>query len=565
MTLTAVDYFCGMGGSSSGLVEAGFEVQVAANHWVRAIETHSANHPGTEHLCADIQQVDVRYLPKADLLWASPICTELSQAGGRRKPRDPGQPGLWEEHGHVPAEAFERTRVTFWEVLRYAEVHDPAVVLVENVVEAADWHLIGTWLHGWTSLGYDVQLVCVSAAHVGGVDNDPAAQWRDRIYFGITRKDVPLLDLEPRPAAWCEKCGHDVEARQWWKPRAKRINGMPVGKYGPQYIYVCPEGDHGQVEPYVAPAASVIDWTDLGVRIGDRAEHGLRDLGPKTMARIRLGLQTIADPVLIGAGGNTWDAASGAQNSYLRAWPLLESPTPAQVTAIQNGIAMSEEMRKFVFNLNHGGPVDGSGGRWFDPETRPMPTNTIKRGEGLVMTEPFVSMLRNHGRNHPVTSGPVPTFSAGGFHHGLTIPPGAFVSAHHGGYATADPSMNKSVTEPLRTQTAQLNKSLVIPYRKGAKPYPATANALSALATREQHALLQAAIEVEDCYFRMLKPREAANAQRFPRRYVITGNQGEQQMQAGNAVAVNVAAWLGRRAGDALGWGTTRRPGQIAA
>lgn len=520
MTLSAVDYFCGMGGSSSGLVEAGFEVKVAANHWSRAIETHAANHPGTEHLCADIQQVDVRYLPKADLLWASPICTELSQAGGRKKPRDHDQPGLWEEHGHVPAEAFERTRVTFWEVLRYAEVHNPAVVLVENVVEAADWHLIGTWLHGWTSLNYDAQLVCASAAHVGGEDNDPAAQWRDRIYFALTRKDVPLLDLEPRPLAWCEKCGHDVESLQWWKPKTKRINGMPVGKYGPQYLYVCPEGDHGQVEPYVAPAASVIDWTDLGVRIGDREAHGLRDLGPKTMARIKLGLQTIADPVLIGAGGNTWDAASGAKNSYLRAWPLMESPTPAQVTAIQNGIAMSE---------------------------------------------PFVTMSRKHGRNHPVTAGPVPTFSAGGFHHGLTIPPGAFVSAHHGGYATADPSMNKPVTEPPRTQTAQLNKSLVIPYRKGAKPYPVTADALSTLATREQHALLQAAIEVEDCYFRMLKPREAAWAQRFARTYVITGNQGEQQMQAGNAVAVNVAAWLGRRAGDALGWGTTHRIHQTAA
>ena len=37
MSLSAVDYFCGMGGSSSGLVEAGFEVKVAANHWSRAI------------------------------------------------------------------------------------------------------------------------------------------------------------------------------------------------------------------------------------------------------------------------------------------------------------------------------------------------------------------------------------------------------------------------------------------------------------------------------------------------------------------------------------------------
>ena len=37
--LTVVDYFCGMGGSSSGLAEAGYTIKVAANHWDRAIET----------------------------------------------------------------------------------------------------------------------------------------------------------------------------------------------------------------------------------------------------------------------------------------------------------------------------------------------------------------------------------------------------------------------------------------------------------------------------------------------------------------------------------------------
>ena len=49
-SLTCTDFFCGMGGSSTGLSEAGFDVKVAANHWDRAIETHSANHPDTEHL-----------------------------------------------------------------------------------------------------------------------------------------------------------------------------------------------------------------------------------------------------------------------------------------------------------------------------------------------------------------------------------------------------------------------------------------------------------------------------------------------------------------------------------
>jgi DNA (cytosine-5)-methyltransferase 1 len=165
-------------------------------------------------------------------------------------------------------------------------------------------------------------------------------------------------------------------------------------------------------------------------------------------------------------------------------------------------------------------------------------------------------MLRRNGKPVPVGQ-PAPTFSAGGFHHGLTVPPGAFISAHHGGYATGDPSMNKAVSEPMRTQTAQINKSLVIPYRKGAKPYRVTDSALSTMATRDQHGVLQAAVDVDDCYFRKLTPREAANAQRFPREYIIRGNQGEQQMQAGNAVAVNVARWLGAQVAKVLDGGAS--------
>jgi len=35
--------------------------------------------------------------------------------------------------------------------------------------------------------------------------------------------------------------------------------------------------------------------------------------------------------------------------------------------------------------------------------------------------------------------------------------------------------------------------------------------------------------------------------------YVVHGNQGEQTMQAGNAVSVNVAHWIGRQIVGALG------------
>lgn len=485
--LTATDFFCGMGGSSTGLVRAGFDVKAAANHWDRAIETHSANHPATEHLLGDIQAVDMRYLPKTTMLWASPICTEVSPAGGTAK-RTP-QMDLFEEFGHVPAEAFERTRVTFWEVIRAAEVHRYPYIAIENVREAADWELFETWLAGMDTLGYSHQFISVSAAHIGDEWNPHAPQWRDRLYIVFTRNGLPLPDVDPRPLAWCEHCGHDVPARQWWKRPGRRI-----GKYGPQYVYVCPELGHGQLEPYVAPAAAAIDWTNIGTRIGDR----VKPLAKRTAARIQQGLDMLrtgafsfsmanggrarpwdvavepmrthttaqTEALVVAAAGNAYDAAATGRGGHLRAWPADGSPVPGQTTTAQQALVT---------------PPDA-----------------------------FLSMLRRNGKNVPVAD-PAPAFTSGGYHHGL-----------------------------------------VIPFRRGAKPHRAADAPISTVATKDQHGVMHPAVDINDCHFRMLTPREAANAQAFPRDYVILGNQGEQQIQAGNAVATNVAAWIGAAIADAL-------------
>lgn len=550
--LDSTDFFCGMGGTSSGLREAGIFVKEAVNHWPVAIETHSANHPLTEHLCADLQAVDLRRLPRTRILAASPICTEVSPAGGRR--RKGSQRDLFEDAGHVDSAGFERTRVTFWEVIRAAEIHRYDVVIVENVVEAADWELFDVWLAGMRALGYGGEFASVNSAHIGGPTNPYAPQWRDRIYGLFYRRGINMARLEPRPLAWCEKCGENVEAVQWWKPRRKRPS-MRIGKYGQQYVYVCPVGDHGVVEPWTAPAAAAIDWTDLGTRIGDRK----RPLGAATMRRIQKGLDMIAsgqmaatayadgpagggDGLLVAAAGQTWDAAASGRGGYLRAWPAGESPAPAMTTTAQLGLVSGAFISKHHGGLGYGRiehmnkgadepmaacvttanmslvtpgklvmSVSHDAGRYFDAAARPLPTETIKQGEGLLLDRAFVATLRNHATAKPVTD-PLATITGGGFHH-----------------------------------------SLVIPYRRGARPYPAAEGPLSTMATREQHGVLQSDVaSIEDARFRMLRPREAANAQRFEREYVIRGNQGEQQMQAGNAVSVNVAHWVGAHVRDAL-------------
>ena len=111
--LTMTDLFCGAGGSSTGAVTAGVQVRIAANHWKLAVQSHNENHPDTAHDCADISQVDPRRYPTTDILWASPECTNHSQAKGRKKLLDstPDMFGLT-----LPDEAAERSRATMWDV-----------------------------------------------------------------------------------------------------------------------------------------------------------------------------------------------------------------------------------------------------------------------------------------------------------------------------------------------------------------------------------------------------------------------------------------------------------------
>lgn len=498
MSLDAIDFYCGIGGTTSGIERAGIRVKLAANHDKVAIATHSANHPNVDHYLGDIQALDLRRLPRARILCASPICTEVTPAGGKKQRT--AQMELLELEGHVDSASFERTRVTFWEVIRAAEIWRYDLVLIENVVEVAAWELFDVWIKGMEILGYEVQFCSVSAAHIGNTeDNQPAPQWRDRLYMALRRKGVPALDLEPRPLAHCYVCGTDVHARQWWKRPGRRI-----GKYGPQYLYVCPnphrKDEPAIVEPYVMPVAHVIDWTDPGTRIGDRK----RPLGAATMKRIEYGLRTFGDPLMVAARGNTYDAASGSGNAYWRAWPADASPAPAQTRTAQNGVALAE---------------------------------------------PFVTMLRRNGRNHSV-DGPVPAFSTAR-HHGLVTPSGAFVMKQFGGRLRNEHAV-KSVSDPSPAMVGQSAPNLVIPYRKGSKAHLPD-RPVSTQATKAQHGILQTAVSVEDCHFRMFTPRESASCQRFDPDYILTGSKGAQQLGAGNANPVNVAQWLGKAAFAALG------------
>jgi DNA (cytosine-5)-methyltransferase 1 len=331
---------------------------------------------------------------------------------------------------------------------------------------------------GMMRLGYRMQTVCASAAHLGGDANAPAPQWRDRLYLAFTREQIPAPDLTVSPLAWCPRCEADVYAAQTWKPGTLRILGHPIGSYRDQYTFTCPKG-HAAVEPYVRPAADIIDWSNLGTRIGDRA----RPLAATTVKRIHAGL------------------------------------------------AMLPEVPRMVITVNH----SGHDGRAFPADGAPLPTRTVKIGDALL-----VPAGGQWNTTSTLTAEPMRTRMANPKGFEALCTPAPFVVEYRN-HATASP-----VIAPLATVTAQGNHhGLVIPYRKGSPK--STAQPLHTVSTVDSAGLLRPAVQIEDCYYRMIQPREQASAQRFPLGYRITGNRGEQTMQAGNAVAVNAAHWLGER------------------
>jgi DNA (cytosine-5)-methyltransferase 1 len=88
--LRAIDLFCGAGGLSLGLKEAGIEIAACVDLNKDAIATHATHSPEAEHLLGDIrgQRFD-RFRNAVDLVTGGPPCQPFSVGGLRRASADP--------------------------------------------------------------------------------------------------------------------------------------------------------------------------------------------------------------------------------------------------------------------------------------------------------------------------------------------------------------------------------------------------------------------------------------------------------------------------------------------
>ena len=203
----AIDLFCGAGGMSEGLLQAGFKVLFASDINAMAMQTYTNRHNqlgykdgvSVHHHTGDIAELTGNFImekignleifsnakmgktsqkPEIDAIFGGPPCQGFSRAG-KRNENDP------------------RNQL-FKEYIRVIGEIRPKYVVMENVVGFLDTKFNGTpvkdiLFDGFTKIGYNVLNPQILNAADFGV-----AQRRNRVIFMAHRKDVPPPQF-PKP------------------------------------------------------------------------------------------------------------------------------------------------------------------------------------------------------------------------------------------------------------------------------------------------------------------------------------------------------------------------------
>jgi len=281
ITPTAIDLFCGAGGLSLGLEDAGFTVVLGADSDPYALETHGHNVRGLTYKgdLSDptdlIETLDRWGMAKVDLIAGGVPCQPFSQAGrskirslvktGDRSPVDP-RASLW---------------MSFLAVVKHVK---PRAVLVENVPGLAIWDegavLIGL-CEGLQDLGYWVDPRVVNA------HDHQVPQHRSRLFI-VGFRDRTHFSWPP--------------ASHKQKPSVRRAIGdlprIPPGHREEEIRYVAPEDPSDlllRLRRLVSPDDSRRVWDHISreVRPDDaEAFSSLRPGGtyldlPKSLRRYR--------------------------------------------------------------------------------------------------------------------------------------------------------------------------------------------------------------------------------------------------------------------------------------
>jgi DNA (cytosine-5)-methyltransferase 1 len=436
------DLFCGAGGTSTGLVNAAIErglvpsrdmSLVAVNHWARAVETHTKNHPWAKHMCADLNGMDPRHAVPGgylDLLVASPECTHHSLAKG-------GTP------------VSEQSRASGFHVTHWLSLLNVRNLLIENVKEYIDW--------------------------------GPTRQKRDKKTGKLmfTEDGKPWLEADPAHKGetfqafvqTIKSLGYEVEYRV--------LNAADYGEATCRYRMFLQATKDGPITWPVPthvgkwrPAREIIDWTIPGTPIHERK----RPLKENTLKRIEAGLRKFGgeaficclrgtDPSQFSSGAQLLDkplttvSAGGIHHAVCEPFVIGQQSgaaprsvnEPLPTIAGAGAIALCEP---FIVQIAH------QGGDRVRSIEEPLPTIPAGHRGELALCEPFVIPMEHGGRQPPRSiEHPLPTIStAKGGAFGLVEP---FIVKYYG---TAKAT---SVDEPLDAVTTKGRFALVEPGQMG--------------------------------------------------------------------------------------------------
>lgn len=178
-----VDLFCGCGGLSTGLLDAGIDVRVGVDHDAPSIATFDLNHAarGSASLQADVRTLTGARLVElagapVQLLVGGPPCQPFSVAGKRR------------------ALADRRGDLIFDFVRLLAETQAQAYIFenVPNLASVAKGEVLADLLAAFAEIGYSATPRVLRATEYG------VAQMRKRLFIVGTR-DRGKIQMPPTP------------------------------------------------------------------------------------------------------------------------------------------------------------------------------------------------------------------------------------------------------------------------------------------------------------------------------------------------------------------------------
>jgi DNA (cytosine-5)-methyltransferase 1 len=344
------------------------------------------------------------------------------------------------------------------------------------------------------------------------------------------------------------KVTHAVQT--WKRPDVK------FGKFKQQYVYCCPICS-SVVEPYYYAAFNCIDWSDIGTRIGDRS----KPLSENTIKRIEYGLKKYGKQHLVITQkyhGETHKHSSKPAYEALRTQVGEQAHgilSPYMVQTVNGG--EDRHRSKSVLDTSFTHTTLQSQGfvtpfitlnehTKVEPQVRSaseaIQTQATRQTMGLVT--PWIIEMNKTGECKPATESTA-TITAGGINHGMVTVP--FIPVARG------KSKAHSSLQPLSTQSQMINHGVVtneawnsfISYYYGVHQASGINEAIGSATTKDRHQLISyKEPQIEDCYYRMLKPPEIKLAMAFGTDYKVLGSGKDQVKQLGNAVTPPAMKWL---------------------